>query len=487
MSRRSRLRAMSIVSFSVVVLTITGCTPETPPLDLSEKVEPAWSVNLDAVSSSPTVVDNTVLVYEMRGNNVFTLASYSAKDGSELWSHEASTGNVTQSAYLAPTVVETADGTPLIGMITPPVENDDRWEHTLQLLDPGTGDLVAESPKLWASGRLYSCDGALCVGSWDYETESSITARLALDDGFESSKDLDARFFDDIPSRSLDDDLHISIAADGKPLEFIVTDGDEILSRTPAEEILPDYEGAAMDLLGSGRLTADGDVIVANVSPQSRQDTEEAFASVDDIVTVGFERATGEMLWKRDGYIFCAIAGSVFCTGEDAGYRVEEGAGNDAWAFETGGAGELVRLDPLTGDEEWSYKSDDLALDSSASGIHPKGTFVFNDAGVSTMISLDTGETEPLKNGDFLACSEEKTFLAPERSIPERGLVLYDNAGVTIGCGPSGEITDPAEFTTGVVTSGAQAWLPRGTAREDSDQFYALQTKDQLVGYDLSK
>lgn len=98
------------------------------------------------------------------------------------------------------------------------------------------------------------------------------------------------------------------------------------------------------------------------------------------------------------------------------------------------------------------------------------------------------GEATPINCGrTHAACSEEKTFLAPEQSIPERGLVLYDNAGVTIGCGPSGEITDPAEFTAGVVTSGTQAWLPRGTAREASDQFYVLQTKDQLVGYDLSK
>src|SRR5690606_17040004 len=117
------------------------------------------------------------------------------KDGSELWAHEASTGSVLQSASLSPTVVETEGGTPLIGMITPPVETDDRWDHTLQLLDPATGEVVAESPKLWASSQMFSCEGALCIGSWDYEAETGVDARLTPDGTFSTGVDLRRRFF----------------------------------------------------------------------------------------------------------------------------------------------------------------------------------------------------------------------------------------------------------------------------------------------------
>src|SRR5690554_6549144 len=117
--------------------------------------------------------------------------------------------------------------------------------------------------------------------------------------------------------------------------------------------------------------------------------------------------------------------------------------------------------------------------------LPPTGTVAFTDAGVSTMISVDSGEAEPLEQGDFLRCLEPKTCLATERSIPDNGLMLYDGAYVSVGCGPSGEITEPSEFTAGVVMGGAQAWLPRGEFRDETDQFYVLQTKDQRVGYHL--
>lgn len=493
MSRPSRLRRSAAIGVLVsATLFAAGCTPAAPDaaepvsLDLSEKVSPAWEVSNDSVSAAPAVVGDSVIVYEQRSGAV-SLVAYSAADGSELWAQESSTGSVKTGTRLYPAVVETSGGSPLVGMVTPPVldEAANQWEHTIRLVNPETGEAVAESPRFWA-GDLFTCENDLCAGWWDPAQQKFADARLSADGTFVTGEYLRRRAFDGVPSRWLTDNVYLAVNADGSPSDFIVTNGDDIVKRTPAEELIPGFEGDAFYLLGGAQLMEDDGVfIVSSNSADSRNSSDVVYTS-DDFVTFGLDSTTGDLLWQKPGYLPCAIDKGVFCKGADVGYRQDESSSN----FELeGGDATLVALDPKTGDEDWTYEAKDLSGVGNGTQaktmISPKGQFAFVEAGAPMLLTLATGMAEPLEKGDRVGCYAEKTFLAPEYSNPANLNVAFDGALVTNACGPDGEDTDPADFTTGVASGGVQKWLPSGEKRDPADQFYVVQADGKLLAYKL--
>ncbi|MCL2850294.1 MAG: hypothetical protein FWE61_09665 [Micrococcales bacterium] len=165
--------------FVTGALLLAGCTSKTPDgtwtsatLGPADTAEPVWTVQAQLMNQ-PSVHDGVVVAYVARPE-LFTLqvVAWDAKDGTELWRHDAAPGNSVAPGIDMGVDVTESGGTTVVTYLV----GDTVTDGTLvAVADLTTGAETRFGPAVWATGRPGDCDddtGVCLEGRFSGETTS---------------------------------------------------------------------------------------------------------------------------------------------------------------------------------------------------------------------------------------------------------------------------------------------------------------------------
>lgn len=518
----SRTLKSSIIAALTVplgaALLLTGCTggglDERARADAELRTEAvaAWRYEARPVGSGPTLIDGVVLAYVLGSDDRLELRAIDALDGSELWASEASTGSIGREVPISPMVVRDADGAPFALMVRRPLAGDGEYNHRLLMRDLRTGEVVVESEAMWVDdprscrttnvGVCYTSfvrdldgDGRVDAEGYRFNPETGVAE--PFDDrlpGFERQLRLASGLY--VVEEAGEEVL---VSLDDHDIDTQDRDlVDAPQWRTPIEELV-DTETS---ILGSlHELQRDDETATALLKLQQVDgvgDERAVVAGTEQVIAINLD--SGQLRWRRDGVDLCGWA--VLCSGERSLSPNPERStsGMGYWDSERG-ATRLERVDPATGDEQWSLEVADLggdAADDSPQLMAVEGYRVISDTGVPLLIDLETGRSRELRADEVAGCSSEVSFTAHEYSNPSRDMVEYTSGAVIAACDASGEIDAPLSIAA--VRSAAPSWGERdeallaehedGPGAEDDleidldeTRWRVVQTASAIVGY----
>lgn len=501
----SRAKGVSWVIAAVMAVALVGCSgqsdaPEPDPSATGDSspvataspqpdgppavAQVSWSTDgyLQAVGVYNEVVI-TVAAGEpelMRGLDVAT--------GEVLWEVPTSRGSVTSSQLVMPIPMETAAGDVLVVNITPPEydEAENYNFHTLQLLDPVTGEVVKDLGRLWVS-NFWQCsvEGGICLwvarpGAVEDDVQVRINPEtLELDAWDEGSIGGYAaiRWYG----------LNVYAVVDEAGAEYLVgLDDDGESWRIPTSEAIRDGAVASGDALVASHLADDGNVLV--IAGDFNADNAGAQTSeVADFDALAIDIEAGEVLWHKQGVTVCGQG--VLCSGELSFMRDAEDFGG---AYDlTTGAVALHGFEARTGELTWS--NDPIAMEGISNGgttagfAATEGALYLTLDGETHTVKRDTGEVTPLGDG-FAPCYQPIIEDRHAWSNPFNELVPTWVGFEYYLCNDAGPAGETAEFTQDIVQAiETVPWLPE--AQHDDElpvpRFRVVNTPQGLLGFEF--
>lgn len=469
MSRTHRpLAFVSLVP--LIALALVGCAPPGgtttgPDLDaLSAPVEPVWQISASGIGSDIVVVDDIVLAYTHSDQHPFALTAYSADDGEVLWQRDSTPGGVTTEVFISPTVVQDAAGAPLVAVLTPPEQaTRTRDLQRIELLNPGTGEVVHRSSQRWFS-RIGACehnrfvcaatpvnDGDADTDEWDYSAFDYETDEIRLS---ERVGDLDQ--FEN--AQHLTDDVYlVELAAGG--FAFSRVEEQKVLWSTPIPEA---FDGVDVQSYGAHHDDGAG-VILTSIE---RLNDGDAPATADLFTVVAFSAETGETEWMQQERALCDDA--IVCSGS---FEVGPTPG---WSGRilTGTDVTLSEVDATTGDARWSYTAETIIAPDETMPLPmaPEATtLILTPAGLE-LINSQTGRTHELAPGELVRCIRPARFEQPMVGIADQDILEYRTGVHDRACdGDLNEIDDPSAFTRSAVQGASTTWKTHDDADAGAD------------------
>src|SRR5690554_5011449 len=178
-----RATRVSWAVVAAIAVMLTGCSgdDDTPDPGPTASGDPGPTTSASPAPDEPPAVaqvswvqDGYLQAVGVYNDVVITVAAgepeimrgLDVASGEVLWETPTSRGSVTASQLVMPTPIETAAGEVLVVNITPPVydEAENYSFHTLQLLNPETGEMVKDFGRLWVS-NFWQCsvEGGMCL------------------------------------------------------------------------------------------------------------------------------------------------------------------------------------------------------------------------------------------------------------------------------------------------------------------------------------
>ena len=516
----------------VVALLMSGCSitflPEVtvsqPPEEVTpadvltgEPVEPVWELPGVAVGQ-PTVVDGVVVVVMAARDDELDIIGIDAKYGDELWRFPYSPGSHGHER-LQPLFTPSRDGKGHVVFQRAETGLDKKSGFRLPLVvvDPVSGDVVAESDPVAFDGVLRTCpDGHdACVR---LETERA-----------ENGVRVPSRFLKfDIGNKELRETT--STSSDAPEGGFPLADGG--LFWMPNSEDLADgstigrmgtgrdplWQKAAHELLGDGytpRFThtfrffgdedEDGGHFVGGYSQggptevDAYEDGQTVQFELGKDQEIGIHAETGELAWTQKGVSSACAIGSRPLAAEpldpEASWlpatpvrcRIEgtETRGLDGWSRELTQLS-LEGFDPSTGVARWTVdvaESDGDRLMSAhlAADQHDVlvrgGRVVLTAEGERRLVTFDDGVAHEIPEGFAFLCKGRGDGPTVEYATP----FANDSASARVSpfpyvCDADGEPTS-SQLTKGAVEAGA---IEVGSGR------HVYATEEGVFGYDFA-
>lgn len=499
------VRHVSWGAAAVMVAVLAGCSGESgaPEPGPSNSGEPTPAVTESATPDEPPAVAQVawtaegylqaVGVYEdvvitvaagepelMRGLDVAT--------GEVLWETPTSRGSVTASQLVMPYPMETSAGEVLVVNVLPPeYDQAENYNfHTLQLLNPVTGDVVKDFGRLWVS-NFWQCsvEGGICV--WVARpgaAEDDVQVRINPD-----TLELDAWDEGAIGEYAAIRwyGLNVYAVVDGAGDEYLVgLDDDGEQWRVPTSEAIREGAVASGDALVASHLEDDNNVLV--IAGDFDPDNAGAQTSeVADFDAVAIDVNTGEVLWNKQGVTVCGQG--VFCWGELSFMRDAEDYGG-AYDLTTGEVA-LGGFDARTGELTWS--NEPIAMEGISNGgttagfAATEGALYLTLDGETHIVEKATGEVTPLGD-DYAPCYQPIVEDRHAWSNPFSELVPTWVGFEYYLCNDAGPAGESAQFTQDIVEAiETVRWVPE--ARQDDDvpvpRFRVVNTPQGLMGFEF--
>lgn len=472
---------------AVGVACLAGCQTtgtlgsSADPLDLLKLVPgKAWSVNVHGVSTEPVVVDDTVVTYVTTDGSNFLLTGFDVKTGKQLWQNNSSTGNVDVTTPLSVAVTQDKAGNPLVINVTPPVlQSKNVYAHTVTLLDPRSGKTVAESPRLWVATAV-GCDAShgACFWAWDDAQQTNVHYRLDAETGT-TTREADTIAGYDM-TRALGGDVFA--VRSGSAENVIGWSDGKVKWSVPTSELLG-RPGQLIDSLAGTKVLNDKGVMI--VTAEGEPQTQEAARyPADKFTTLALELKTGKVLWRKDKVTPCDM--HVLCSG-DVVYT--KAANSNRYQLETGAA-TMIGVDTVTGKAKWTSDVKQLGglgngSNQAGSLLSPTGVLIYTDSGKTKVLDESTGHTRELEKNELTGCTSQASISAYQWSNPFKSIVTFTGGRTQHACGVSGPVTDAKRFTDAVVSTSDYTWDAVGRPSKTPKGFHAVQTADQLIGYNL--
>lgn len=458
----------------------TSPAPDEPPA----VAHVAWTT--DGYLQSAGVYNNVVITVAagepelMRGLDVAT--------GEVLWETPTNRGSTTASQLVMPYPMETSTGEVLVVNITPPVydEAENYSFHTLQLLNPVTGDVVQDYGRLWVS-NFWQCsvEGGVCLwiarpGAVEDDVQVRINPETLELDAWD-----EAAIGEYAAIRWYGLDVYAVIDEEGD--EYLVGLDDEGEQwRIPTSEAIREGAVATGEALVSSHLEDDGNVLV--IAGDFDPDNAAAqISEVADFDAVAIDIEAGEVLWRKQGVTVCG--GGVLCSGELSFMRDAEDYGG-AYDLTTGVVA-LDGFDPRTGELTWSNAP--IALEGISNGGSTAGFAATEGAlyltldGETHTVKRDTGEVTPLGD-DFAPCYQPIVEDRHAWSNPFSELVPTWVGFEYYLCNDAGPAGEEAEFTQDIVEAiETVTWLPEAQHDEElpMPRFRVINTPQGLLGFEF--
>lgn len=497
----SLVRRMSWGMAAVMVAVLAGCSgdgdsspdpevsnPEVTASSVPDEppalAEVAWSTEgyLQAVGVYRDVVV-TVAAGEPE-----TLRGLDVATGQVLWETPTSRGSVSASQLVMPYPMETSSGEVLVVNVTPPEydQTENYNFHTLELLDPVTGEVVKDLGRQWVS-NFWQCsvEGGVCLwiarpGAVDQDLQVRINPdTLELDPWDEGAiGDYSAiRWYG----------LDVYAVVDSSGVEHLVglDDGGEKW-RIPTSQALGDGAVASGEALVASHLEDDGNILViagdfdpAHAGGQT--------AAVDNFVAAAIDVQAGEVLWTRTGVSVCTTG--VFCSGDMSFMRGAEDYGG-AYDLTTGEV-ELAGFDARTGEVTWS--NDPVQVDGISNGgttagfAATPGALFLTIEGKTHTVSTETGQVTALGEG-FAPCYQPIIEDRHAWSNPFNELEPTWVGFEYYLCNDAGPAAADERFTQEIIESiETVTWVP--DAEQDTElatpRFRVVNTPQGLLGFNF--
>lgn len=512
MEHASRITAGLALAVSTLAL-LAGCVgsdvDESVRSDAELRVDAVeeWRYDARPVGQSAVVVDGVVLAYTLGADDDLELRALDATDGSEMWSSAVSTGAIGQEVRINPIIVRDDAGEPFVLTVRRPLLGHGQYAHRLQMRDLRTGEIVIESEPMWVNDphNCRTTNVGVCFWGIGAADDDYVSYRFDPETGTTEP------FDDRLPG--YDEQVRLGqglyVVDEGRDEVLILLDDHDVDTqdrdlvempqwRTPIDEIFGTGLSIIESLHSAMRDDDSATVLVHVQQVEGSGDDQTVVEGTEQVVAIDLD--TGELRWRRDDVDVCGwmtlCTGAAVYTPNDA----RETGGMGYWDREKG-ATRLERIDPVTGDEQWSLEVDDLGDAGEADGpdvISVAGYRAISDSGSPLLIDVETGVARGLDSGEVAGCWREVAFEGHEYSNPARDLVEFTSGGVVVSCGASGESEAP--LSVAAVRSSATSWGERdevlfaehddGPGADDdleidTDEvrWRVLQTSDAIVGY----
>lgn len=498
-------KAISVTITAALVAVMAGCSgdSDSPAPDPSaagnDGAEAAASTAPDApaaLASAAWSTDGYLQSVGVYKNVVVTVAAgepellrgLDVATGEVLWETPTSRGSVTASQLVMPTPMETSTGEVLVVNIGPPEfdEAENYSFHTVQLLDPMTGDVVKDLGRQWVS-NLWPCsvEGGVCMWvAYPGAVEDSVQVRInpetlefdAWDEGAIGDYE-GIRWYG----------LNVYAVADQAGEELLIgLDEEGEQWRIPTAQALGEGAVASGDALVASHLEDEGGVLVlagdfdpANAGAQTSE--------VANFNAVAIDVETGEVLWTKQGVTVCGEG--VFCSGDLSFMRGAEDYGG-AYDLTTGEVA-LDGFDARTGEITWS--NDPVAMEGISNGgttagfAATQGALYLTLNGETHMVAKSTGEVTPL--GELYApCYQPIVEDRHEWSNPFNELVPTWVGFEYYLCNDAGPAGDDVEFTQEIVEAiETVTWRPEAEQENElpTPRFRVVNTPQGLLGFEF--
>ncbi|WP_062380242.1 PQQ-binding-like beta-propeller repeat protein [Demequina pelophila] len=348
----------------------------------------------------PIEIHGDVVVARDYGPSPDVLRGLDLATGAVLWSRESSRGGIVPEGFRDAWSFETTAGEPVLLNLSPVTWVGDRAHHEVELVDPETGELLAEPEERWtASSWECAVGGGLCLsgsadGADDWETRRVDPATLEWSDyepeAIEPGVD---------DARALAGGVRVEVGPDGVE-QLVRREDGEVAWRVDVDHV---FGGAVFDglIAASVREHPDGDVLWLTATPGLVSGGVDRVAA-KDLAAASLDLSTGEVLVRRDGAAWCRF--EVLCAEGLA--LVETGPGD--WEYEVADVA-LEGVDARTGATRWRRTAAGLALaptSASATGFGGAGdAWLVAEQGTAGVIDPATGVFTAFQGGS-LACRE---------------------------------------------------------------------------------
>lgn len=495
------VRRVSWGSAALVVAVLAGCSgedvhepdpgvsaPEVTASSVPDEppalAQVAWST--DGYLQSVGIYGDVVIT--VAAGEPETLRGLDVATGEVVWERPTSRGSVTASQLVMPSAMETSSGEVLVVNVTPPEYDpaENYSFHTLELLDPATGDVVKDLGRQWVS-NFWPCsiEGGVCLwvakpGAVDQDVQVRINPdTLELDPWDEGAigEYAAVRWYG----------LDVYAVIDPAGAEYWVgLDASGEKWRTPTAQALGEGAVASGDSLVASHVEDDGNVLVlAGDFDPERAGAQTA--AVDNFMAVAIDVNSGEVLWTREGVSVCTTG--VFCSGDMSFMRAADDYGG-AYDLTTGEV-ELAGFDARTGEVTW--RNDPVQMEGISNGgttagfaATPTALFLTIEGKTHT-VSTQTGEVSPL--GDrFAPCYQPIVEDRHAWSNPFNELEPTWVGFEYYLCNDAGPAGEDAQFTQEIVESiETVTWVP--DAQQDTElptpRFRVVNTPQGLLGFEF--
>ena len=458
------------------------------PYDLAgamlDRLEPLWT-SYGEFGGPVAIHDGTVVAVDHLGDPD-VLKGIDLETGEVRWRRASSRGALVGARERDLTSFETSEGDTVVLSVGPAEREsaDGGSGHTGAILDPATGEILAELPRAWMS-QSWACPGVggLCLGISTDLTRTWSTVRI-------DPATLAAEPFDEsgihagvAEARVLAGGVQAEIADDGVEALVRRDDDGRVLWRLPVDDLEPD--GSVLGSLAAATVREDpaGDVLHLSTSLGVDPDATDR-VEVRDFTALSLDLATGEVLARRDGRLWCHA--EVLCSGDLA--LVAERGGE--WVQDPGDlviAGAGARASDLA----WEAELPAAVLHSREGGhgyASPPGTLLAESAGVVGAIDLETGAFTALGEGT-VACTQarwsadaEYASLSGDREPVRSGLMARPCRGATAGGSAAGSADAGDAVWSRAAIEGAAT-----VGEVEGRRIGVVVEEGQLAAYDLTE
>ncbi|WP_104128248.1 PQQ-binding-like beta-propeller repeat protein [Cryobacterium sp. Y57] len=413
-----------------VITALSGCatsTAEPKPTtavavtDFVTPIEPAWTIDVDLVGK-PISQNGYVASYVAAADGALNVVAWDAATGVEVWRDVAAVGATTQGVVVDLGGLKSGEKS-FVTYLSPIVGDDSGWSE-LVIAEIGSGVSTSISNNMvWATQRPAACadDIAVCFTGFLEAADDADRANFRIDPKVGTIV-ADTDVVMPARARMLSDRLFSTNARSPDGVEELGYSADGAVAwQLPYSDIFA--EGYSSDGGWNWDLFRSDEVLVGSGSyfDRARLDIGERVIDLTQTQTVGLDPASGDSLWSLDATSDCPASSIGPELIDDVLPLCRYNSGTMTYALRADGINfetiyadvdiDLLGMDPLSGEVEWTLALGSTSTESGASAIFFETGSVIravNVAGAVSLVNALTGDVTDLPDGAIFACGQHR-------------------------------------------------------------------------------